>query len=413
VGSGNEVHLFDQALQEHHRLLGHQNHVYLVSFNRTGQYLLTSGADGTVRAWDTRSHALAQTAMGFPDEAYGLVVAPGPVHEERVVAASERGQLVSWKLRSGDLLMPPYGFVPSAQMLARPQRNQVVSLFEVAPQKLMVKTWNQAISFYDIALGRRITTPRQVLELRRGLRASVGAWSARSAQVPIPFQENLAAIWRGDAVSQQPDWMRGDSLLLEALSPSGEQLAVVQPEFVEVRRANATLERLSYEVARPNAVALGEDGTLVIGGSGGELSMLRAGRMAGERLVFPMHDAAVQLLILDARSRALLSASASGELRRTSMTTGGVVYTRRVPGITTMALSPDGRWLATGTLQGRVVVWDAATGDRVADLEAHHGPVNVTGFTADGQTLVSAGFDETVRLWSAARIAQSIDEGIR
>jgi WD40 repeat protein len=54
------------------------------------------------------------------------------------------------------------------------------------------------------------------------------------------------------------------------------------------------------------------------------------------------------------------------------------------------ALTPDGKVLATGGW-GTVELWDAATGERLADCRAHQTQVMCLAFTADGRTLASAG----------------------
>src|SRR4029078_409337 len=46
----------------------------------------------------------------------------------------------------------------------------------------------------------------------------------------------------------------------------------------------------------------------------------------------------------------------------------------QAPDVIRIALSPDGRWLATGTRQGTgVQVWDARTGRRLRDLPVRGG----------------------------------------
>ncbi|GIF76064.1 caspase family protein [Asanoa siamensis] len=67
------------------------------------------------------------------------------------------------------------------------------------------------------------------------------------------------------------------------------------------------------------------------------------------------------------------------------------------------AVLGDGRGVAvTGSFDGVVRIWDLATGDQLAALPGHVGPINVLrcGTLADGRPVaVSAGFDRTVRSW--------------
>jgi WD40 repeat protein len=47
-------------------------------------------------------------------------------------------------------------------------------------------------------------------------------------------------------------------------------------------------------------------------------------------------------------------------------------------------------------------VWNAATGQVIARLEGHPGPVDNAAFSPDGQRVVTASDDSTARVWNAA-----------
>ena len=66
-----------------------------------------------------------------------------------------------------------------------------------------------------------------------------------------------------------------------------------------------------------------------------------------------------------------------------------------------MDLSPDGRFLATGSgyEQSNIRVWDALTFKLIAQLDTHTAWIPELSFSLDGHTLASASADETVRLW--------------
>jgi WD40 repeat protein len=66
---------------------------------------------------------------------------------------------------------------------------------------------------------------------------------------------------------------------------------------------------------------------------------------------------------------------------------------------TTLAVSSDGKRVAAGMNDGRVTVWDVASGDILVPFAGHDGLVTSVVFTADGKKLVSTAQDGTALVW--------------
>src|SRR5262249_54786078 len=69
--------------------------------------------------------------------------------------------------------------------------------------------------------------------------------------------------------------------------------------------------------------------------------------------------------------------------------------------ITCMALSPDGQTLATAGWDPTIRLWSVATGKERRRLEGHRGTVTSLAWSADGNTLVSGSNDGTALVWDA------------
>ena len=73
----------------------------------------------------------------------------------------------------------------------------------------------------------------------------------------------------------------------------------------------------------------------------------------------------------------------------------------------TIALSPDGRWVAADAGPKQITVWDRASGAVVARLLGHSGDVESLAFSPSGALLASGSTDTTVRLWETASWTQT------
>jgi WD40 repeat protein len=73
--------------------------------------------------------------------------------------------------------------------------------------------------------------------------------------------------------------------------------------------------------------------------------------------------------------------------------------------VTAIAFSPDGKVLASGGGDQKILVWDVASGQQTTafkDLKDNGGAVWSVAFSPDGKTLASAGASPTIKLWNVA-----------
>jgi len=64
-----------------------------------------------------------------------------------------------------------------------------------------------------------------------------------------------------------------------------------------------------------------------------------------------------------------------------------------------VVVTPDGKYVITGSDDSTARVWSLATGTMVAELEGHDGPIETMTLSSDGTYLATAGTDGDVRLW--------------
>lgn len=67
----------------------------------------------------------------------------------------------------------------------------------------------------------------------------------------------------------------------------------------------------------------------------------------------------------------------------------------------TLAFSPDGAYVAGGTIDGTVMICNVETGQETHVAKAHKDVVRAVAFSHNGKRLATAGFDRVARLWEA------------
>ncbi|HLZ07169.1 MAG TPA: WD40 repeat domain-containing protein, partial [Chloroflexota bacterium] len=70
--------------------------------------------------------------------------------------------------------------------------------------------------------------------------------------------------------------------------------------------------------------------------------------------------------------------------------------------IHSVAVSPDGKQLATAGFDSTIKLWDIASAKNTATLAGHTGPVYCVVYRPDGKGLASSSADKTIRFWNLA-----------
>jgi WD40 repeat protein len=97
-----------------------------------------------------------------------------------------------------------------------------------------------------------------------------------------------------------------------------------------------------------------------------------------------------------------------GSVSICNLASGKVRSWRAHPGkIEGLAVSPDGRFLASVGTEGMGYVWSVADATAVATLRGHLGRIGDVAFTPDGKHLATAGLDDhSVRIWDLTAVYQ-------
>jgi len=121
-------------------------------------------------------------------------------------------------------------------------------------------------------------------------------------------------------------------------------------------------------------------------------------------LTIPGHDGGFGLAISQ-DGRRIASGGSGQTIRVWDVQSGKVLM--QLPGsggmFSPVSFSPDGRKIATSSQENDVIVYDAESDKVLRRLSGHTDTVRAVRFSPDGKRLVSAGHDQMIRLWDTER----------
>ncbi len=363
-------------------LSGHLNSVNTLSFSPTEDGLLASGSsDGTVRFWDTKTGKERSIfATGHIDSIEAVAFSKD---NTRLCSAASNGTVHIWDVQTGEKFPPPS--VPHYDS------DSAVVLSQDAT--LLVCNGNNKI----------VSSRRNGRSMSR---------SHKDTQV--------SSLPTGDELISFPH-----PAVTLALSPDNNILAAVNPirHAVQLWEINTGTELFSFDVAlslseeltfSPNSKYLfiygSDDGSQMWNLTTQQKINIPRVKEIGA-LAFSPDNTTIALIHYSAKGLTVISL---WRITPTGIEKHKAITPEYRDGYTVKLLfSPDGKTLLRVQSNGRknyITLWDIANSIELGTVSGHTGYIETLTFSHDGKMLASGSVDGTILLWDWERILQNIEK---
>jgi WD40 repeat protein len=456
-----EVQLYDAVtnLREKAVMRGHGASIRVAKFSPSGEYIVTcSGEPGkdpveaSARVWRAESGQLVQTIRGHGGAVDRAVFSPDNRHLVTIsgrttrspgaailteIGGSQQSLAISVGAGEPDLIDAVWCettrsfriLVTSLEyrswiwdtslqgVLASLQHDYNVSDGRFSPDgcHLLTRAWHGAANLWNVETG----------QLCRELAGHKGwasgptalAWSAQGHFVATGHTDGVVRVW--DREKRRPLFSRGEPSAAppDSEHQNGIRCICFSPDERLVAAGSADGCVWIYSVSDGDEVA-------VLEGHGGPISCVDFGP-GGRTLLTTSWDKTARIWAVERGSELAMLVGHDAWVECGGFHPGGdrVVTGGREPDNTAriwqlvpahggtelhddryksrepLAFDPTGRIALTGALGGGAILWDTATGARIANIDGHESYLSHASFCPRGELVVTAGDDPVPKLW--------------
>ena len=394
---GDELAVWDAGTgHEVGRLRGHAATVTAIAFSPDGGQVATGAANGVIRLWNTDDFTIDRELVAHDSAVMTLAFRPDAA---LLASGSHDGTVRIWS-RTGRQRLADIGgkegidaaaFSPDGRLLAIAPRNTGT-----------VEIWDPR------AVERRCVLDAAGAVVTRIVFAPAGGRVAALLESTVDATDLLAwDVAGGELVAAFGPHDRG--LAGAAFSPDGAHLLTTSRTGV-VRLWDVAAERQLWEFVPRTiptrqigaAAEFAEEGTRVVSATP-EILDVATGSIVGE--LKPRGN--VTAVAVSPDGRTVASGVASGAVYVSRVTaavpaTTSTKLTGHSRPVLAVAFNADGTRLATASDDGTARLWDVGRMSELQVFGGHEAPVETVSITPDGGRVVTGSRDGSVRVWDAS-----------
>jgi WD40 repeat protein len=403
AGADRAIRIWDVATGEAFPAIeGHTDTIRSIAFSPDGSLIASGSDDRTARVWNLRtpSEPLATFEPGGPlvSVAFspdGQTLATGDSH---IALWDLSGRLRPIRMNVHGNRIRSVTFSPNGKMLAS------------CAEDMTVVSWDLTRKYERSAPHDVTRNAKNVLHTYRGHTSAVFGvtFSPRGNRLASGGKDGTIQIWDPSRPQDRlPLEMESAEFTVDAVafSPVSTMLAIASNQrelriWTSLINGPATVLPLDQAVAG-RSMSFSPDGhSLAYVSQEGRICIYDAVRSTIQNLREQIQDGSSCEFSANGKYLAVAS------LRRNSSHVIDVETAKvlsRIPGQRCVAISPDGRLLATQSSDVgefyAVELWDIVAGGSAGRLIGHKGQIDSIEFSADGRVLATGSGDGTARLW--------------